>query len=95
VEGDSMIGEQIIDGDYALVHPQPVAENGDIVVALLEGEATLKKFRYKEGRVELHPANTAFQPIIIRDSAKNFAIIGKVTGIIRDIVKDNKFQSGK
>jgi repressor LexA len=85
VKGDSMIEEQIRDGDYALVHPQPVAENGDIVVAILEDDATIKKIRYKNDRIELHPANVAFKPIIIQDSTKKFAIIGKVTGIIRNL----------
>ena len=83
VRGDSMIEEGIFDGDNVVIQHQETANNGDIVVALLDnGFATLKKF-YKEdgGKVRLQPANKNMDPIIVK--ASNLKIQGKVTGIIR------------
>lgn len=80
VKGDSMIEEGILDGDYVIVESQNTAENGDIVVALLENElATLKKFYREKGRIKLMPANARMQPIY----AQNVTIQGKVKGVIR------------
>ncbi len=83
VRGDSMIEAQIADGDLAVIHPQSVAENGDIVVAMLDGEATLKRFFREEGQIRLQPENSRLQPIILSASAGDVAIIGKVTAVIR------------
>lgn len=83
VRGDSMIDEGIFDGDNVVIQHQNVANNGDIVVALLDsGFATLKKF-YKEenNKVRLQPANKKMDPIIVK--ASEVKIQGKVTGIIR------------
>jgi len=83
VRGDSMIDEGIFDGDNVVLQHQETANNGDIVVALLDnGFATLKKF-YNEnnGKVRLQPANKKMQPIIVK--ANEMKIQGKVTGIIR------------
>jgi repressor LexA len=83
VKGDSMIDEGIFDGDYVVIQQQEVAQNGDIVVALLDnGFATLKTFyREKDGNIRLQPANPSMDPIIV--SANTLRIQGKVTGVIR------------
>lgn len=80
VKGDSMIDEGILDGDYVVVEEQNTAENGDIVVALLDNElATLKKFYREKDRIKLMPANSRLQPIY----AQRVTIQGRVKGIIR------------
>lgn len=86
VRGDSMINAAICDGDLALVRPQATAENRDIVVAMVEGEATLKEFHREEGRIRLQPKNSAMQPIIIHEGAGEVTIIGRVVGIFRSMV---------
>lgn len=80
VEGDSMIEDQIRDGDYVIVQRSATAHNGQTVVALLEnGEATLKKF-YRERRgIRLQPANERYEPILV----KNCQIQGVVIGVVR------------
>ena len=83
VRGDSMIEAQIADGDLAVVRPQATADNGDIVVAMVAGEATLKRFYREEGRVRLQPENSRMQPIILSVADGDVTILGKVTGIIR------------
>jgi repressor LexA len=85
VTGDSMIEAGIRDGDLALVRSQSTAENGEIVVALIEGEATLKRLYREEGRIRLQPANAALQPIVIEgDRMAGTSIIGKLLKTIRD-----------
>lgn len=79
VQGDSMIEAGILDGDYLIVRPQDRAENGDIVVALLGDEATVKYFHRYEDHIELVPANSRLQPIKTRE----VTILGKVTGLYR------------
>jgi repressor LexA len=80
VKGESMIDEQIRDGDYVIVEQSESAENGDIVVALLEnGMATLKRFFKESTRIRLEPANSTMAPIF----AKNVRVQGKVVGLIR------------
>ena len=80
VRGDSMIDEQIRDGDFVVVSQRSTARNGETVVALLEdGEATLKKFSRRRGRIRLEPANEAYEPIIV-DQCE---IQGVVVGVIR------------
>ena len=80
VKGDSMIEEGILDGDYVVVEEQNTAENGDIVVALLENEfATLKKFYREKNRIKLTPANAKMAPIY----SQNVTIQGKVRSVIR------------
>ena len=83
VKGDSMIEEHILDGDYILVERTQVAQNGDVVVALVEGvEATLKRFyREPDGRLRLQPANPAMAPIILAPEAVQ--IQGRLIGILR------------
>jgi repressor LexA len=82
VEGDSMIEAGILDGDYVLVRPQQSAENGDIVVALLEDEVTVKRFYREANGFRLQPENPRMVPIRVPD----IRICGKVTGLIRPTV---------
>jgi len=82
VQGDSMIGDGILDGDLVVVRKQATAENGQTVVALIRGEATVKRFYRKGERIELHPANPALQPILVEDE-ESFRIDGVVVGVIR------------
>lgn len=86
VKGDSMIEDAILEGDLALVRPQVTAVNGDIVVAMIEGEATLKRFFRREDHIRLRPANAAYSDIVIREEpGADISIIGKVVGIYRPL----------
>jgi repressor LexA len=88
VQGDSMEGAHILDGDYVLVHPQKTAANGEIVVALIEEEATVKRFYRNDRGVTLKAENDNYQPIEIeRSEALSFKIIGKVMGVLRVMKK--------
>ncbi len=80
VRGDSMIGDGIHDGDCALVRMQSAAENGDIVVALLGEEATVKRFYKREHSICLHASNEKYKDIITRQ----VKILGKVIGLFRN-----------
>ena len=82
VEGDSMVDAGILDGDYVLVRPQDTASNGDIVVALLEDEVTVKRFYRESDGFRLQPENERLAPIYVSD----VSICGKVTGLIRTAV---------
>lgn len=82
VRGDSMIDEQIRDGDYVVVEPREVVRNGETVVALLdEGEVTLKKLYREENRIRLQPANARFDPIYV----DKVQIQGVVVGLVRKL----------
>lgn len=85
ISGDSMINEGILDGDLALVHPQPIANNKDIVVAMLDGEATVKLFYRESSHIRLQPANPNMKPIIIYPEDGELIIVGKVIGIYRQL----------
>ncbi len=85
VQGDSMIDAHIQDGDFALVKPQPSAENGEIVVALIEDEATIKRIFQNRDLVRLEPANPEMEPIIVKKDEKKVSIVGKVIGIFRKL----------
>ena len=80
VRGESMIEAGILDGDFVLVSKQSTARNGDIVVALIEDEATVKTFYKENGYVRLQPENPYMEPIIVRE---NLSILGKVSGVFR------------
>ncbi len=82
VRGDSMIGDGILDGDYVVVRKQPTAENGQTVVALLGGEATVKRLQRRGATIELHPANPALSPIVVA-APDLLQIEGVVVGVIR------------
>jgi len=81
VKGDSMIEEGIFDGDLVVIRQQPTAQDGDIVVALLGDEATVKTLYRHEDRIELRPANSRMEPIFVED----LQIIGRVCGVIRSL----------
>jgi repressor LexA len=82
VQGNSMIDEGIHNGDYLIVEPRAVAENGQTVVAEVDGAVTVKKyFREVDGQVRLQPANPEMLPLIVR--GKDVRIIGLVTGVLR------------
>lgn len=84
VKGDSMINDAIVDGDLALIRPQETADNGDIVVAMINGEATLKRFHREKDHIRLQPRNPNMEPIII-PAGEEIIIIGKAIKIVRDI----------
>ena len=81
VTGESMIEAAICDGDYVVIRQEQTADNGDIVAALIDGEATVKTFQRKDGRVWLLPHNPAFEPI----DGTNATILGKVTAVLRKV----------
>ncbi len=81
VVGDSMVDAAICDGDWVVVRQQPVAENGEIVAAMLDGEATVKTLRRRDGHVWLLPQNPAYQPIAGDDAT----VMGKVTAVLRRV----------
>lgn len=81
VKGESMVGAGILSGDYVIVKQQPMADNGDIVVALMEDEATVKRFYKEKQGIRLQPENPALEPII----TKEVKILGKVIGVLRKI----------
>ncbi|MBN1278080.1 MAG: transcriptional repressor LexA [Deltaproteobacteria bacterium] len=81
VKGDSMQEDGIIDEDLIVVKKQPTAENGDTVVALINNEATVKRYYRRKDHVELRPAHTGMEPIVVRQG--DLHIEGKVVGVIR------------
>ena len=92
VRGESMLGAGILPGDTVIVRRQVTARDGEIVVAMVGDDATVKRLRLRAGRVELHPENEAFKPIIIADQpASNLAqmdlaqILGRVVEVRRKL----------
>jgi repressor LexA len=81
VKGDSMKNAGIFEDDYVVVRPQKTATNGEIVVAMMEGEATVKRFFKEKERVRLQPENDALEPIYARD----VDIVGRVVGVCRRV----------
>ncbi len=81
VNGDSMINAGILDNDYVLVKQQPIANNGDIVVALLDDSATVKRFFKESNYIRLQPENEFMSPIKV----KNVKLLGKVKGVFRKL----------
>jgi repressor LexA len=81
VKGDSMVEAAICDGDWVVVRQQPNANNGEIVAAMIDGEATVKAYRHRDGHVWLMPRNTAFDPIPGDDAT----ILGRVVAVLRRI----------
>ncbi|MFG2003248.1 transcriptional repressor LexA [Spirillospora sp. NPDC048911] len=79
VSGDSMIEVAIADGDWVVVRQQPVAEQGDIVAAMIDGEATVKTFKRKDGHIWLMPANPAYEPI----PGDEASVLGRVVAVLR------------
>lgn len=81
VQGDSMVEDGIFEGDYILVRCQPTAIDGEIVVAMVQGETTVKRFYQKGNQIELRPANPDYDPIVA--NAEDVQILGKVIGLVR------------
>ncbi|HQA07218.1 MAG TPA: transcriptional repressor LexA [Syntrophomonadaceae bacterium] len=81
VKGDSMIEAGILDGDYLIVRQQNQANNGDIVVAMMEDEATVKRIYFHSDHIELRPENSSMEPFYVPQAQ----ILGKVTGLMRKI----------
>lgn len=81
VQGDSMIDAAILDGDLIVVRPQRTANNGEIVVAMIEGEATVKRFYREDGRIRLQPENAAMEPIYSSD----VTVVGRVEAVVRKL----------
>lgn len=81
VVGDSMVDAAICDGDWVVVRQQPTAENGDVVAAMLDGEATVKTFKKRDGHIWLMPHNPNYEPILGDDAV----IVGKVTAVLRSL----------
>jgi repressor LexA len=81
VRGDSMVEAAITDGDWVVVRQQPVAEQGEIVAAMIDGEATVKTFRRRDGHVWLMPANPAYDPI----PGDEATILGRVVAVLRSL----------
>jgi repressor LexA len=81
VVGESMVGAAICDGDWVVVRQQPVADHGDVIAALIDGEATVKTLRRSGGRVWLHPENPAFADIPAEDAT----ILGRIVAVLRRV----------
>jgi repressor LexA len=81
VAGDSMVDAAICDGDWVVVRQQPVADNGDIVAAMIDGEATVKTFKRKDGHIWLLPHNPAYEPI----DGDQATVLGRVVAVLRRV----------
>jgi repressor LexA len=81
VRGDSMVNAGIVDGDFVIVRQQSTANNTEIVVAMLDGEATVKRFYKEKNQIRLQPDNDFYEPIYSSD----ISVIGKVIGVFRQI----------
>jgi repressor LexA len=84
VKGDSMIEAGILDGDFVVIRQQSTATNGDIVVAMIDEEATVKRFFREGDRIRLQPENAALEPIFA-DAQADFAVLGKVVALFRRV----------
>ena len=87
VRGDSMKDAQLSTGDLLFVDPKKDPRNGEIVVAAVEGEPTIKRYYKEDGTIELRPENKKYKPIVISNADENFKILGVVIGLIRAIDK--------
>ena len=85
VRGDSMIEAHIMDGDLVFVRKQETAGSGDIVAAMVDGEATVKRFARESGAVVLRPEHPTMKPIVVEAGRGDFRILGKVVGVMRQI----------
>jgi repressor LexA len=87
-KGDSMEGMGILDGDLVVVEPTDLedVQNGEIVAARLDGEATVKRYFAKDGKVVLEPANSNYAPILVHEH-EDFSVLGRVTGLFRQFTR--------
>jgi len=83
VKGDSMKNAAILNGDIVLVKKQQDATPGDIVVALINGEVTIKRYFKEAGQIRLQPENDSFKPILVTEDSGEFQIAGKIVGLMR------------
>ncbi|MDP3722892.1 MAG: transcriptional repressor LexA [Candidatus Omnitrophota bacterium] len=84
IQGDSMINAGILDGDFVIVRQQPVVQDGEIVVALLGDEATVKRFFKEEDRIRLQPEHPTMEPILVEKS-QPMTVLGKVVAVFRQL----------
>jgi repressor LexA len=82
VKGDSMIEDQICDGDYVIIRQQETAQNGESVVAMIDNEVTLKRFYREADHIRLQPSNQKLRAIIVNDT-KEIKILGVLVGVLR------------
>ncbi|HRN26301.1 MAG: transcriptional repressor LexA, partial [Ignavibacteriaceae bacterium] len=82
VKGDSMIDAGIFEGDLVIISPKAITANGDIIVARIEDEVTVKIYENKKQQIRLIPQNKSYEPIVIKNK-NEFSIVGKVTGVLR------------
>jgi repressor LexA len=85
VHGESMVNAHIVDGDLVLVRKQETASPGDIVAALIDGEATVKRFAREGERVVLRPEHPTMKPIVVGRDGRDLRILGKVIGVLRSV----------
>jgi len=85
VKGTSMVNAGILDGDFVLVRQQPIAEQGEMVVVLIEDEAIVKRFYKDKDKIKLQSENDTMEPIIVDPKENNIRIIGKIEGVIRKV----------
>ena len=85
VKGESMIEDGILDGDVAIIRYGTTANRGETIVAIVDGEATLKKYHKKKDNIELHPANSTMSPIIVSHD-QDFKVAGQLVGLVRSYI---------
>ncbi len=85
VTGDSMKDAGILDGDLVAVHHNPRVRSGNVVVARVDGEVTVKRLRREDGKVFLEPANEAYEPLVVDPKKQDFVIEGQVVGVLRGV----------
>lgn len=85
VRGDSMVDKGILPGDRVLIRPQQVANNGEIVAVMVDGDATLKQFFRQADRILLQPANPHYEPLVILPGQGEVTIVGKMIGLFRSV----------
>lgn len=94
VKGDSMIEAHVQDGDFAIIQPRQIVDDGQIAAVLIDGiesEATLKILKRKPNRVELHPANSAYDPIVFEGAdCARVRVLGRMVGVIRSRVHSDR-----
>lgn len=83
VRGTSMIGDGIMPGDMVFVRPQATAENGELIAAMVDGSATVKRYEKRNGMVYLMPSNPSMEPIVVDPKNETFSILGSIRGVLR------------
>lgn len=83
VRGTSMIGDGIMPGDMVFVRPQSTAENGELIAAMVDGSATVKRYEKKNNKIYLIPSNPSMEPIVVDPANEEFSILGAIRGVLR------------